>query len=63
VNEEALAHWGLLRQIKKLASNATMKDDELGEKKIGEKMWIRNRCIISKTSYDILRNAGTEVKI
>jgi hypothetical protein len=57
-----LAHWGLLGQIKKLASNATMKDEEM-KKKIGEKMWIRNRCIFSETSFGILRNAYTEIKI
>jgi hypothetical protein len=45
-----------------MESNATMKDDELG-KKIGKKMWIQNRCIILETSFDMLRNAGTEIKI
>jgi len=53
---------GAVAPNKKLASNVTMKDDEL-EKKIGEKIWIQNRCIISETSFDILRSAGTEVKI
>jgi hypothetical protein len=26
-------------------------------------MWIRNRCIFSETSFGILRNAYTEIKI